>query len=270
MSKKPKSGAAQPHSLPAPPANPPPPPGSSAQGQPGQAIPEPVFALAQRVEAELTAVDGDLIFRKGWDVAGPWSRARIWDEQRKVWRYPGSVPELRLSLRGYLDTYHRPISIPGTSTTTTALNLFKEGGRALPFLNDPDRWAPSVTMYWRMARIIVPAMLPLPELPTVSNYEDAVAALRVLDSALAQTGVSADGPKGRDTGRPSWIIADLMTAKDIAEKTGLGPAAETALSRFAKSKPDCRIEINNPRAGESRHLYRVRDVLGLITSMMER
>jgi hypothetical protein len=51
--------------------------------------------------------------------------------------------------------------------------------------------------------------------------------------------------------------ADLATALGLSDKTN---TVESALRRFAKDHPDCREEIEAPRKGEPRVLYRVADV----------
>lgn len=148
---------------------------------------DPVLELARQVEQELTLADPDGVFRPAWDVVGPmsWVRCRIRDERVPGgWRVPGSLPEMRESIRGYMDQLIRNANYLQSPKIPH--------GRGLAILNREARWAPSVAAFWRMAAIIIPTSAALPPQPSVANVADALAALRVLDRCLASLDASGD------------------------------------------------------------------------------
>jgi hypothetical protein len=63
----------------------------------------------------------------------------------------------------------------------------------------------------------------------------------------------------------------VMAATDLADALGVPTSAnavENALRRYAEKNPGCRDEIKNPRKGEPRYVYRVKDVWAHLLSKL--
>jgi hypothetical protein len=115
------------------------------------------------------------------------------------------------------------------------------------------------------------------------NFREAVRAAGLIVDRLAILAAlpaeTADGkrPSSQGSGRGAGdsdelpdpaTLPPLLPSADLAQLCRVpANALDTALRRHAESHPDCRTDVPNPRRGEPRVLYRVRDVWPIVQAV---
>jgi hypothetical protein len=107
---------------------------------------------------------------------------------------------------------------------------------------------------------------------TKEHLPDLQKMLRTVMAAVAAAGGAAGAGAERAGNRAPPLPSNLpasLSAADLAKATGLNKAAlDTALRRYAKGHPDCRIEQGNPRPNEPQYQYRVADVWPVVSRLL--